>query len=214
MDQPTVLYICDDLGAEAIGNEWERALARMLPRVEAGRFRSVVVGLGPKPPTSVLAETPEVPVSHLGRSRIDPATVTAVLKVLGHVRPHVVHLHGPSATTYGRLAGALRKVPMVLQADDEQNTSHGRLARAVDGLLAPWTGVVLASSVSAARVAVQAWSVPATRVKVVDTGENSVDLLVARLERLYRLLSRTPRAGRRPAVAPEDLAFLEERSPR
>jgi hypothetical protein len=214
MDQPTVLYICDDLGAEAPGNEWERALARMLPRVEAGRFRPVVVGLGPKPLSSVFAETPAVPVSHLGRSRIDPATVTAVLKVLGQIRPHVVHLHGPSAATYGRLAGGFRKLPMVLQADDGQNSGHGRLARATAGLLARWTDVALASSESAASVAVQAWSVPAVRVKVVDTDENSADLLVARLERLYRLLSRTPRTGRRPAVAPEDLAFLEERSER
>jgi len=55
---------------------------------------------------------------------------------------------------------------------------------------------------------------PAARVKVMDAGADNVDVLLARLDRLYHLLSCTPRLGRRPGIAPEDLAFLEERPQR
>ena len=46
-----------------------------------------------------------VDISYLHRGKFDPATLTALLKIIDRKQIDILHLHGYGATTFGRLAG-------------------------------------------------------------------------------------------------------------
>ena len=55
-----------------------------------------------------------IDVSYHGRHKFDPATFTALLKILRKKQADVVHLHGYGATTFGRLCAWRMGIPAIL----------------------------------------------------------------------------------------------------
>ena len=55
-----------------------------------------------------------VDITYLERSKFDPLTLPALLRVIDRKQIDVLHLHGYGATTFGRLAAALRGIPTIL----------------------------------------------------------------------------------------------------
>jgi hypothetical protein len=206
----TVLHVCDGLGPEPSGSSaMRRFLATLVPRFDASRFKVTVVSLGRRDESANALDGLGIDVTYLRRSKLDPATVTALLKVMERTDAQVLHLHGRGASTFGRIAGAIRRIPTVLHAHGPADGSPGPVGRAVDWLLASSTDMALADSPALANVLVGARSVPAARVKVVGC-EDDAGFLVPALERLYGILHRVSRPTRRRGVLGEDLSFLEE----
>ena len=52
-----------------------------------------------------------IDITYLHKSRFDPATLPALLKVIDRKQIDILHLHGYGATTFGRLAGGMRAGP-------------------------------------------------------------------------------------------------------
>ena len=55
-----------------------------------------------------------VDITYLHRSKFDPATLPDLLKVIDRKKIDILHLHGYGATTFGRMAGGMRKIPTIL----------------------------------------------------------------------------------------------------
>ncbi len=104
----------------------------------------------------------------IARSSI-PATLPALLKELERRQADVVHLHGYGASTFGRLAAAIRHIPVVLH-EHANLTDTPWFQKVADRMLAPATDIAIAVSQSTADFMVAARLIPAERTKVVYLG--------------------------------------------
>jgi glycosyltransferase involved in cell wall biosynthesis len=81
----------------------------------------------------------------------------------------ILHLHGYGASTFGRLVGALRRIPTIVH-EHANLTDTPWYQKVADRILEPATDIALAVSKSTADFVIQARQIPAEKVKVVYLG--------------------------------------------
>jgi glycosyltransferase involved in cell wall biosynthesis len=195
-----VLQVCDHLGWEGSRMHGvKRLFAWMIPRFDPARFDVSLVSLRKKDLSEETLESLGISIEYLQRSKFDPTTLPALLKIIDRRQIDVLHLHGYGATTFGRLAGAVRRLPAVLH-------EHANLTRTpwfqqvADRVLEPYTDLALAVSKSTADFVRDARLVRPEKIKVVYLG--------APLEEFGRLRSADQIAAARAAIGatPDDIA--------
>ena len=170
MRRLNIVQICDHLGwAGSRMHGVKRLFAWMVPRFDPDRFNVTLISLRKKDLSEDTLEQLGIDVTYLHRSKFDPMTVPALLTVLDHKQADVLHLHGYGATTFGRLAAAWRRLPVVLH-EHANLTDTPWFQKVADTLLAPYTDLAIAVSRSTAEFVVQARRIPAARTRVVYLG--------------------------------------------
>src|SRR5712692_9643569 len=165
-----VLQVCDHLGWEGSRMHGvKRLFAWMIPRFDRERFDVSLVSLRKKDLSEETLDALGVEITYLERSKFDPLTLPALLKVVDDKQIDVLHLHGYGATTFGRLAGAIRRVPTILH-EHANLTDTPWFQKVADRCLEPSTDIALAVSKSTADFVIQAREVPPAKVKVVYLG--------------------------------------------
>ena len=165
-----ILQVCDHLGWEGSRMHGvKRLFGWMIPRFDAGRFRVSLVSLRKKDLSEETLEAQGVDITYLHRSKFDPLTLPALLKVVDDKRIDVLHLHGYGATTFGRVAAALRGLPAILH-EHANLTDTPWFQKLADRALEPYTDIALAVSQSTADFVVGPRQVPRVKVKVVYLG--------------------------------------------
>lgn len=165
-----VLHVCDHLGWEGSRMHGvKRLFAWMIPRFDPARFNVALVSLRRKDLSEETLDSFGVAITYLGKSKFDPTTLRALLKVIDGQRTDILHLHGYGATTFGRAAAAVRRIPVVLH-EHANLTDTPWFQKAADRALEPFTDVAIAVSRSTAEFVVGARQVPARKVKVVYLG--------------------------------------------
>ena len=114
-------------------------------------------------------EAAGIDITYLERSKFDPLTLPALLRVVDDKQIDVLHLHGYGATTFGRLVGALRRIPTIVH-EHANLTDTPWFQKVADRCLEPLTDIALAVSRSTADFVVRARKIPASKVKVVYLG--------------------------------------------
>jgi glycosyltransferase involved in cell wall biosynthesis len=165
-----ILQVCDHLGWEGSRMHGvKRLFGWMIPRFDRERFRVSLVSLRKKDLSEETLEQQGVDITYLERGKFDPLTLPALLSVIDRKRIDVLHLHGYGATTFGRMAGALRRIPTVLH-EHANLTATPWFQRIADRALEPFTDIALAVSQSTADFVIDARQVDASKVKVVYLG--------------------------------------------
>ena len=165
-----ILQVCDHLGWEGSRMHGvKRLFAWMIPRFDSSRCEVSLVSLRRRDLSEETLDTLGIDIEYLHRGKFDPATLTDLLKVVDRRRIDVLHLHGYGATTFGRLAGAMRRLPTILH-EHANLTDTPWFQKVADRLLAPHTDIALAVSHSTAEFVRRARLVPPERVKVVYLG--------------------------------------------
>ena len=165
-----VLHVCDHLGWEGSRMHGvKRLFAWMIPRFDQSRFRVSLVSLRRKDLSEETLDSFGVDISYLEKSKFDPRTLPALLTIIDRRRVDILHLHGYGATTFGRAAAALRRIPAVLH-EHANLTDTPWFQKVADVALEPFTDLALAVSESTAEFVVRARRVPARKVKVVYLG--------------------------------------------
>ena len=110
MNRPlNVLQVCDHLGWEGSRMHGvKRLFGWMIPRFDRDRFRVSLVSLRKKDLSEETLDTLGVDITYLERSKFDPRTLPALLRIVDAKQIDILHLHGYGATTFGRLVGAIR----------------------------------------------------------------------------------------------------------
>ncbi len=147
----------------------KRLFAWMIPRFDPERFNVSLVSLRRKDLSEETLDALGIDITYLHRSKFDPATWPALLKVIDAKRIDILHLHGYGATTFGRLAGAQRRLPAIVH-EHANLTDTPWFQKMADRLLAPYTDIGIAVSESTAAFLIRARQMPAERVKVVYLG--------------------------------------------
>jgi glycosyltransferase involved in cell wall biosynthesis len=171
MSRPlNVLQVCDHLGWEGSRMHGvKRLFAWMIPRFDRSRFNVSLVSLRKKDLSEETLDALGIDIQYLHRSKFDPATLTALLKIIDRKEIDILHLHGYGATTFGRLAGAMRRLPTILH-EHANLTDTPWFQKVADRLLEPYTDIALAVSKSTAEFVHEARLVPNEKIKVVYLG--------------------------------------------
>jgi glycosyltransferase involved in cell wall biosynthesis len=147
----------------------KRLFSWMIPRFDPARFNVSLVSLRKKDLSEEALESFGVDISYLHKSRFDPATLTALLKVIDRKSIDILHMHGYGATTFGRAAAAMRRLPAILH-EHANLTDTPWFQKVADRALEPFTDIAIAVSRSTADFVIKARLVPAKKVKVVYLG--------------------------------------------
>jgi glycosyltransferase involved in cell wall biosynthesis len=147
----------------------KRLFSWMIPRFDRDEFNVSLVSLRKKDLSEETLDALGIDITYLERSKFDPLTLSDLLKVVDRKRIDILHLHGYGATTFGRLAGAVRHIPTILH-EHANLTDTPWFQKIADRLLAPTTDIALAVSASTADFVIQARKIPASKVKVVYLG--------------------------------------------
>jgi glycosyltransferase involved in cell wall biosynthesis len=165
-----VLQVCDHLGWEGSRMHGvKRLFGWMIPRFDPDRFAVSLVSLRRKDVSQETLEGAGIDITYLHRSKFDPGTLPALLRILDSKKIDILHLHGYGATTFGRLAAARRGIPAILH-EHANLTDTPWFQKVADWWLAPYTDIAIAVSKSTAEFVIQARQVPANKVKVVYLG--------------------------------------------
>jgi len=147
----------------------KRLFAWMIPRFDASRCRVALVSLRKKDLSEETLDALGIDITYLQRGKFDPRTLADLLKVIDAKKVDVLHLHGYGATTFGRLAAALRGIPVVLH-EHANLTSTPWFQKVADTILEPFTDIAIAVSKSTAEFVMTARRVRPSRVRVVYLG--------------------------------------------
>jgi glycosyltransferase involved in cell wall biosynthesis len=170
MTKIRVLQVCDHLGWEGSRMHGvKRLFAWMIPRFDPSRFEVSLVSLRKKDLSEETLDALGIDITYLHKSKFDPSTLPALLKVIDRKNIDVLHLHGYGATTFGRMAAAMRGIPAILH-EHANLTDTPWFQKIADRLLHPYTAVAIAVSKTTADFVVNARLVPAQKVKVVYLG--------------------------------------------
>ena len=165
-----ILQICDHLGWEGSRMHGvKRLFAWMIPRFDPSRFNVSLVSLRKKDLSEETLDALGIDITYLHRSKFDPATLPALLKVIDRKQIDILHMHGYGATTFGRLAGGIRHIPTIVH-EHANLTDTPWFQKLADRALVPLTDVGIAVSASTAEFLIRARQVPAERVRVVYLG--------------------------------------------
>jgi len=165
-----VLQVCDHLGWEGSRMHGvKRLFSWMIPRFDAERYNVSLVSLRKKDLSEETLESMGIDIEYLHKGKFDPATLTALLKVIDRRQIDILHLHGYGATTFGRIAGRMRGLPTILH-EHANLTDTPWFQKIADKILAPSTDIAIAVSKSTADFVINARLVPPERVKVVYLG--------------------------------------------
>jgi glycosyltransferase involved in cell wall biosynthesis len=165
-----VLQVCDHLGWEGSRMHGvKRLFAWMIPRFDQDRFHVSLVSLRKKDLSEETLESLGIDITYLHKSKFDPATLPALLKVIDRKKIDILHLHGYGATTFGRVAGAMRRLPTIVH-EHANLTDTPWFQKIADAVLEPVTDIAIAVSQSTADFVIKARQIPANKVKVVYLG--------------------------------------------
>jgi glycosyltransferase involved in cell wall biosynthesis len=165
-----ILQVCDHLGWEGSRMHGvKRLFGWMIPRFDRHRFRVSLVSLRKKDLSEETLEDLGIEIAYLERGKFDPFTLPALLRVIDERRIDVLHLHGYGATTFGRLAGALRRLPTIVHEHANLTTTPW-FQQMADRALEPFTDIALAVSKTTADFVIRARMIPANKVQVVYLG--------------------------------------------
>ena len=147
----------------------KRLFSWMIPRFDRARFNVSLLSLRKRDLSEEPLEALGIDITYLERSKFDPMTLPALLKVIDRQRPDILHMHGYGATTFGRLAAGLRGIPTILH-EHANLTDTPWFQKIADRLLEPYTDIAIAVSKSTAEFVIRSRQVPASKVKVVYLG--------------------------------------------
>jgi glycosyltransferase involved in cell wall biosynthesis len=165
-----ILQVCDHLGWEGSRMHGvKRLFAWMIPRFNPDRYNVSLVSLRKKDLSEETLESMGIDITYLHKSKFDPSTLTALLGVINRKQIDILHLHGYGATTFGRIAAGLRRIPVILH-EHANLTDTPWFQKVADAVLEPETDIALAVSQSTADFVIKARQLPPDKVKVVYLG--------------------------------------------
>jgi glycosyltransferase involved in cell wall biosynthesis len=144
-----VLHVMDKFTVSGSGVHGVLQLVMyLLPRFDPARYDFKVIGLRKNPPGFDLGTAPDFPIETLNLGKFNPLALFSLLRLIRQDRPAILHLHGYAAWNFGRIAGFLTGIPVVLQ----EHIAHGSppLYQSIaDRLLSllPYTAIAVSDTV-------------------------------------------------------------------
>lgn len=167
----TVLHLCEHFGNEQVSfHGVSRSFELWIPAYDKARFRVLLCSRqGPSGPAEARLRAAGITPLHLGYGRTDPRNLFALIRLVRREKVDIIHAHGYGACTWGRLAGLLLRLPVIVH----ERCNYGTVPltqRPVEWLLGRATRCAFAVSESTRRFTIEKRYIPADRVKTLYSG--------------------------------------------
>jgi glycosyltransferase involved in cell wall biosynthesis len=144
----SILQLCEHFGGrDASLHGVARSFQWWLPAFDPTRFRVLLCSRKGRDRAAEEMERAGLRPLYLGYGKIDPRNLFALLRLLKRERIDLIHAHGYGACTWGRLAGRVRGIPVIVHERCNYRTVP-LIQRPVERLLGPGTQTALAVSES------------------------------------------------------------------
>ena len=170
-----VLHVCDKFGINgATVHGVTRLLSWWFPRFDRRRFDCRLVGLRARDASAAFLTERDIAVECLDKGRLDPTTLTDLVRLIRRDKIDLLHLHGYGASDFGRVAGLMTGVPAIVHEHFVDPAMPGYQA-VVDRLLAGATRLGIGVSDSVVDFMATARHIPRRRLRMVPNGAPIAD---------------------------------------
>jgi len=166
----TVLQLCEHFGGrEASLHGVARGFQWWIPAFDANRFRVLLCSRKGRDRAAEQMEAGGLSPLYLNAGKFSPLNLVRLIRILRQEKVDIIHAHGYGACTWGRIAGLLMKLPVIVH--ERCNTLKVPLyQRPVEWLLGKFTRHAFAVSESSRQFCIQGRYMAADAVQVLYNG--------------------------------------------
>lgn len=174
----TVLQLCEHFGGkEASLHGVARGFQWWIPSFNKDEFRVLLCSRKGRDKAAEQMEMSGLSIMYLGYGKMDPRNLFKLLKIIRDENVDIIHAHGYGACTWGRLAGLIRKIPVIVHERCNTHTVPV-YQRPVEWLLGKSTKLALAVSESSRQFCIDGRYMRPEAVKVLYHGILMDDITV------------------------------------
>ncbi|MDO9227732.1 MAG: GT4 family glycosyltransferase PelF [Pseudomonadota bacterium] len=156
----------------------EIMVAHLLERLDPRRFQSQVIGYDSLGPLAYRLGMSGIPAFLLKRRPgVDVRYILRLARHLAAIRPHILHLHNPTAFFYGTLAGKLARVPCIVYTEHGRDLASSKRNQYLHRLLGRLVNRIVVVSESG-RALLQAEGIPGERILTIHNGVDAARFLI------------------------------------
>ena len=169
MDRISILQVNDKLSMDGVNpSSCAALLGDWHDNLDPGQFLYRVCTLRNPDPGGEYLEERGVHVDYLGHGKLSPANVGSITRLIDQYQTDIVHMHGYSASNFGRIAARRKRIPGVVHEHAVLRVQpHQYLA---DRLLRRYTDRAIAVSRPVRDFMVKGRCIPADRIAVIGNG--------------------------------------------
>jgi glycosyltransferase involved in cell wall biosynthesis len=171
MRQITVLHLCEHFGSRNSSfHGVSRSFELWVPAYDKQRFRVLLCSReGPSATADERLRKAGIHPLYLGYGKLDPRNLFKLIGLLRREHVDVIQAHGYGAGTWGRLAGILMRIPVIVHERCNYGTVPG-FQRPVEWVLGHFTRCAFAVSESTRQFTIDKRYIPAHLVKTLYSG--------------------------------------------
>lgn len=121
IEKVNVLWLVDHLGYDGFMHGAGKYYLNTVPLFDKNKFNITLCILRERDSLIKHFEDLEIRVYHLGRGKLDPATLFDIIKLVKKEKINLIHAHGYGSANFGRLAGIFSGIPTIVHAHDEDS---------------------------------------------------------------------------------------------
>lgn len=140
-----VLWVVDHLGYDDSMHGAGQYYLNTIPALQKGRFDVTLCVLRQESNLVKRFASTGIRIHQLGRGKFDPLTLVYIIKLIKQENIALIHSHGYGASNFGRLAGVISRIPIIVHAHDE-DTNYPWYQALADLLLNRYSDKVIAIS--------------------------------------------------------------------
>ena len=137
----------------------------VLPRFNKNRYNVIPCVLRKKDALNDLFVSQGIKLHYLGKTKFDPSTFMTLRKIIKEEKIDLLHLHQYGSSNFGRLAGFVTGVPVIIHSHDT-DPKYPLYQKIADLILAHFTDKVIAVSESAKESTIKKRSIREDKVLV------------------------------------------------
>ena len=160
-----MLFVTDHLSYDGKMHGVGRFFLNVLPRFDETKYNVILCVLRKKDALADLFISKGIKIKYLGKTKFDPSTVLTLLKIIREEKIDLLHLHQYGSTNFGRLAGLIGGIPIIIHSHDA-DPNYPLYQKIADFLLARSTDKVIAVSESAKESTIEKRSIREDKVVV------------------------------------------------
>lgn len=181
-----------------------RFMLNVLPHINKNRFNIILCVLRKKDVLSDLFISQNIRIRYLGKKKFDPSTFLSIYKIIKEEKIDLLHLHQYGSINFGRIAGLIAGVPVIIHSHDT-DPYYTLYLKIFDLILAPFTDKVIAVSegakkstinkknICADKVIVMYNAVPQEKYDVLTPGEKEIEKKSLGIDPDYKIIGTVTR---------------------
>lgn len=160
-----MLFVTDHFGYEGKMHGVGRVFWNVLPRFNKNKYNVIPCVLRKKDALNDFFMSQGIKIRYLGKTKFDPSTFMTLYKIIKEEKIDILHLHQYGCSDFGRLAGFIAGVPVILHSHDT-DPHYPLYQRIADLILAHFTDRVIAVSDAAKESTIEKRSIRENKVIV------------------------------------------------